>query len=229
MISLVMLYYPLHPKGTDSPHVNLSLGNNESAAFIGNIVDTQMPINLASASSSSPITTMAMMGKDLIFEKNITLSIRRSGFSSKGQNLGTLLISVPSNMCYTDPVTKEKVGKVYFLGDVTLAITTGLFPHTERVKLFSAGDVCYFKVKPSGQEPINVDPEIYAIDLVQYYLSTHKNSTNDILFDNIYANNGKKANAADDMRKIDPQKNKNDKFADLIPPNPDSSIYLVWE
>jgi len=199
------------PQPNGGSNVTFSLNANQKIAYAGKGLYFDMPISLRKGTNSKNV--LVLSGGDIVLNGDVELYAYYGIFNA---GIGTLVLSVLEDYEYDDPVTAEsyKCGKVYFGGDVY--ITIGRPFGSTRTKLFSKGDVYYFR--GSG-----------GLDLVKYYIDN--NGTGSFIaniLSAIYPSNGPKYDISY-MRKIDPEKNPKDKPEDLIPPPRDEEGTVIWE
>lgn len=199
------------PQPGSSSTATFSLDPNQKLAYVGKSLYFDMPISLKKGTNSKNV--LVLSGGDIVLNGDVELYAYYGVFNS---GIGTLVLSVLEDYEYDDPVTAEsyKCGKVYFGGDVYITIARPF--GSTRTKLFSRGDVYYFR--GSG-----------GLDLVKYYIDN--NGTGSFIaniLSEIYPSTGAKYDVSY-MRKIDPESNPKDKPEDLIPPPRDEEGTVIWE
>ncbi|NMA65735.1 MAG: hypothetical protein GX957_05765 [Clostridiaceae bacterium] len=198
---------------TGNPDTVFSLNDNQKIAYAGKSLYFDLPIRLKKDTSSRFVkNVLVLSGGDIVINGDVELY---AYYGLLGSGIGTLVLSVLEDYEYDDPVTPEKYkcGKVYFGGDVYITIQRLL--GSSKVKLFSKGDVYYFK----GNE---------GLDLVKYYVDNYgSGSFLHEVISSIYPSKTEYDKTY--MRRIDPEKYPNDEPADLIPPPRDETGVIVWE
>lgn len=199
------------PKPTPTSSATFTLNANQKVAYAGKALYFDMPLSLKNGTTAKNV--LVLSGGDVVLNGDVEL-YAYYGLINSG--VGTVVLSVLEDYEHDDPTTTEvnRCGKVYFNGDVYITVAR-LFG-SSRTKLFSKGEVYYFK----GRD---------GLDLVKYYIDN--NGTGSFIA-NIMASIYPSSSAKYDrsyMRRIDPAKVVKDMPGDLIPPHPDEEGTVVWQ